>query len=148
MKVAERGTGMLKTLRKIILHTKDDLDRPNTDREEREFGPSDDYHIPEPDDIRRLPNPGFQEPQREYNSNPYEQSNYVRENPVPMPRPANPYPEPRPAPVTAPEPRQYYGRTVEDQVREILYRLDDIERRLARLEGYGPAAPQPQPRRY
>lgn len=133
---------MLKTLRKMILHKKDDLDKPNLSSEGRDFGPGDDYHIPEPDDIRRLPNPGFQEPPRDYTMNPYEQ-NYPRENPAPATRPASPYPEQRPIQMPAPEPRPYYGRSVEEQLREIIYRIEDIERRLARLEGY-----QPQPRRY
>jgi len=120
---------MLKTLKKMILHTKDDsLDKPRFE-EERDFGPREDYHIPEPEDIRRLPNPGFQEPPR-----PVER-NYPQQ---PLERPA-PFPEPRPVPEPRPSPRP----TVEEQIREILYRLDDIERRLARLEGTYPA-----PRRY
>lgn len=138
MKITEKGTSMMKTLRNMIIRKKDDLDKPNLGSDEKDFEPGDDYHIPEPDDIRRLPNPGFQEPHTEYAPGPYEQG-YPREAPVQTQRPY--YQEQRP--VTSPEPRPYYGRSIEDQVREILYRIEDIERRLARLEGY-----QPQPRRY
>lgn len=130
---------MLKILKKMILHTKDDsdLDKPHMGRDD-DFEPRDDYHIPEPEDIRRLPTPGFQEPQR-----PIEQG-YGREpQPMSMPerRPLAPMrvPEARPVPAEPP----IYRRSLEDSVNEILYRLDNIERRLAMLEGYAP-----QPRRY
>ena len=130
---------MLKTLKKMILHTKDDsdLDKPNMERDD-DFEPRDDYHIPEPEDIRRLPTPGFQEPPR-----PIEQGYRREPQPMSMPesRPLAPIraPEPRPAPAEPP----VYRRSLEDSVNEILYRLDNIERRLASLEGYAP-----QPRRY
>lgn len=162
---------MVKTLKKIILHTKDDLDRPNfsghesgfnqdnfserrvdEDRfgenhfDDKRFGPSDDYHIPEPEDIRRMPTPGFQEPSSGFQNQNSQQNNfnYRRDQPMPMPeRQPMPYPS-QPAP--APQPS--YPRNIEDTLNQILYRLDDIERRLDRIEGYSPRQPVPQPRRY
>lgn len=133
---------MLKTLKKMILRTKDDsdLDKP-IERETRDFGPRDDYHIPEPEDIRRLPTPGFREPQGPLAQ---ERVDYRRElqrdEMIPMPE----RPPLRPAPIPAePMPRPPRS-TTEDSINDIMYRLDNIERRLARLEG----AYTPQPRRY
>ncbi len=125
---------MLKTFKKMILHTKDDeLDKPNVREEPRES----DYRIPEPEDIRRLPPPA---PAREFQERPLENrappsfNEFNREPPLQRP-PATPFPEPRPAP--APRP------SIEEQIRNIMYRLDDLERRVARLEGM-----YPPPRRY
>jgi len=104
----------------MILRTKDDeLDKPI----EREMETREDYRIPEPQDIRRMP-VGFQEPPRSLGRREYEREPLER----PLPRPA---------------PMERYGRSLEDTINEILYRLDEIERRLARIEGY-----EPQPRRY
>ena len=126
---------MLKTLKKMILHTRDDsdLDKPHV-REERSFEPREDYHIPEPEDISRLPNPGFQEPSRPLERREEYREPYKEPTPPPLERPMGP---------SVPEPRAPPRPSIEDQIREIMYRLDDIERRLARLEGTYPA-----PRRY
>ena len=121
---------MLKTFKKMILHTKDDdVDKPIT----RDYTPEhrDDYNIPEPEDIRRLPQPDFHEAPA-----PMERRNYrepYREPPLERPPMTSPFSEPRPVP----------RPSVEEQIRDIVYRLDNIERRLARLEGT-----YPQPRRY
>jgi len=177
MGISETGGNMVKTLKKMILHTKDDLDKPNfrghesdfnpnslSERHNNEdrFGPSDDYHIPEPEDIRRMPTPGFQEPpvqnfQSGYNqehSQPVNQNtqqnnfDYRRDQPIPMPqRQSQPIPR-QPTYPSAPAPQPHYQRNIEDTLNQILYRLDDIERRLSQLESYGPQPPAPQPRRY
>ncbi|UCG95517.1 MAG: hypothetical protein JSV92_00495 [archaeon] len=157
MGISETGGNMLKTLKKMILHTKkdSDLDKPNFERDserdenhfnENRFGPREDYHIPEPEDIRRMPTPGFQNPRPDPEPRGVD---YDRDlQPIPMPERREPMPVPRQRPPEpAPQPR-YPGRDIEDALNQILYRLDDIERRLARLEGYPPPRPQPQPRRY
>ena len=131
---------MLKTLKKMILHTKDDpdLDKPSMNRDDRDYSSRDDYHIPEPQDIRRLSAPEFQETPRPYSGG----MDYGREPPRNdnYSMPERPPMRPPPLPEARPQPRS----GIENDVRDILYRLDNIERRLARLEG----TYAPQPRRY
>ena len=150
---------MLDSIKKMITNKKDDLlDKPNFKDENDDFGSGrDDYHIPEPEDIRRLPNPGFQNPQENYNSigRGETQMNY-QQQPNSMNRVnINPPPQRQMVPPPMPEQPPMNNRMVQrpppdnmqDQINRIFYRLDDIERRIARLEGYGPV-PSPQPRRY
>ncbi len=125
---------MLDTLKKMILRKKDDSDL-DSPRIERDYAPREDYRIPEPRDIRRLPNPGMQSPPtRSYAPEP---RSPVPERPARMPPPAE-------EPPHMAEPRIPENNNV---INQILYRLDNIERRLDRLEGYRPQ-PGPQPRRY
>ena len=129
---------MFGTLKKILHHgskvRKEPLIDTSPDPHSRE-----DYHIPEPDDIRRLPNPNFGTDTRR---EPVDEREYrVPERRVPEPRMT-----PTPEPPTFESKVPFRGPTNIDEIlSEIMYRLDNIDKRLANLERN--VAP-PAPRRY
>ncbi len=136
---------MLDTIKKMVLNKnkKDsNLDKPRKS-DDIQGRPHDDYHIPEPEDIRRLPSPSIQNmPRDDYSRRQPMEPNYPRE---PQRNREYQYPEPQ---RMNPERRMPQTRPdINETIRDILYRIDNIERRVSRLERYGPQ-PGPQPVRY
>jgi len=128
---------MFNTLKKILRHEKKVKKEPLIDTRSSDSHSREDYHIPEPDDIRRLPNPNF--------------GTDIRREPVNnraynVPENREPRLAPTPEPPTFESKVPFRGPTNIDEVlSEIMYRLDDIDKRLANLERN---IQPPVPRRY
>jgi len=130
---------MFGTFKKIIKPKRNEEKRPLLNLEEKRI-PREDFSMPEPEEIRRLPLPeqNYRPP-----TNHEGHVDHIFDKPIPQDestprRPLEPPPmkplseEVRPRPQRYSEERTYNNENV---LQEILRRLDEIENRIERIEG-------------